>query len=66
MTIITKITDVFTAIGDWLTTAISDIMPLFYTGEDLTLLGVLAVCGLAVSIFFLLMGVIQRFLHFGG
>lgn len=66
MTIITKITDVFSAIGEWLTGAISDIMPLFYTGEELTLLGVLAVCGLAVSIFFLLMGVIQRFLHFGG
>ena len=66
MTIITKITDVFSAIGDWITTAIGDIMPLFYANDDLTLLGVLAVCGLAVSIFFLLMGVIQRFLHFGG
>ena len=66
MTIITKITDVFSAIGDWITTAVGDIMPLFYANDDLTLLGVLAVCGLAVSIFFLLMGVIQRFLHFGG
>ena len=66
MTIITKITGVFSAIGDWITTAIGDIMPLFYANDDLTLLGVLAVCGLAVSIFFLLMGVIQRFLHFGG
>lgn len=66
MTIITKITAVFTAIGEWITTAIGDIMPLFYANDELTLLGVLAVCGLAVSIFFLLMGVIQRFLHFGG
>lgn len=66
MTIITKITAVFTAIGEWITTAIGNIMPLFYANDELTLLGVLAVCGLAVSIFFLLMGVIQRFLHFGG
>lgn len=66
MTIITKITAVFTAIGEWITTAIGDIMPLFYANDELTVLGVLAVCGLAVSIFFLLMGVIQRFLHFGG
>lgn len=64
---IEAITGVFTEIGNWLVTAVSSFMPMFYVAETgLTLLGTLAVAGLAVSICFLLIGIIQRFLHFAG
>ena len=65
--ILTAILAVFTAIGEWIGTAISSLMPMFYVaGTGLTFLGVLAVCGLAFSVIFLCIGIIQRFLHFGG
>lgn len=64
---IEAITGVFTEIGNWLVTAVSSFLPMFYVAETgLTLLGTLAVAGLAVSICFLLIGIIQRFLHFAG
>ena len=65
---ITAVTNVFTGIGEWLTSFLPTIMSLFWDAEagSLTFLGVLGVCGLAISIFFLLMGVIQNFLHFRG
>ncbi len=52
--VITQITGVFTALAQWITSTLPDI------------LGTLAVCGLAISVFFLLMGLIQNFLHFRG
>lgn len=65
--ILTAVLDVFEAVGTWITTAVSDLVPMFYTNEDgLTFLGILAVCGLAFSVVFLLIGIIQRFLHFAG
>lgn len=76
MDVITSITSVFKAIGDWFVEFIPTLISLFYTapsgtGADatpggLTFLGVLAVSGLSVSIFFLIMGLIQKFLHFRG
>ena len=65
---ITAVTNVFTGIGDWIAGFLPTIMAIFWDVEagTLTFLGILAVCGLAVSIFFLLMGVIQNFLHFRG
>lgn len=65
--VIESIIAVFTAILDWMVDGITAIIPIFYVAETgLTFLGVLAVCGLVISIFFLLMGVIQNFLHFRG
>ena len=64
--IITAITAVFTAIGDWIVSAVEQLQPMFWSGEGLTFLGVLAVCGLAFSVVFLIIGIIQRFLHFRG
>lgn len=67
MEILTAILAVFQAIGDWITAAVLDIMPMFYVAETgLTFLGVLGVAGLAFSVVFLLIGIIQRFLHFAG
>lgn len=65
--VLTAILAVFTAIGEWITTAVTAIMPMFYvTGTGLTFLGVLAVAGLGFSVIFLVMGLIQNFLHFRG
>ena len=66
-TILNAVLDVFEAVGSWITTAVTDLIPMFYTNEDgLTFLGILAVCGLAFSVVFLLIGIIQKFLHFAG
>lgn len=65
--ILTKIFEVFTTVGSWITTTIPTLYPLFYTAENgLTLLGVLAVVGLGMSVIFLLIGIIQKFLKFRG
>lgn len=65
---ITAITNVFQGLGDWIADYMPTITEIFYNSEAgaLTFIGVLAVCGLAISIFFLLMGIIQNFLHFRG
>lgn len=66
-TVLTAILEVFMAIGEWIPTAVTALIPMFYVAETgLTFLGVLAVCGLAFSVVFLLIGLIQNFLHFRG
>ena len=66
-TVISSVTGVFTAMAEWLTTTIPSVVKIFYDAESgLTFLGTLAVCGLAISVFFLLMHLIQNFLHFRG
>lgn len=71
-TVLASILDVFTAVGEWFSTFVPTLFSLFWTpaaegsGGSLTFLGVLAVAGLAVSIVFLVVGLIQNFLHFRG
>lgn len=66
-TVLGAIFEVFTQVVSWLTGAVTSLIPMFYVAETgLTFLGVLAVAGLAISIVFLVMGVIQNFLHFRG
>lgn len=71
-TVLNSILAVFTAIGEWFSEFVPTLFGLFWTaGESggegsLTFLGVLAVAGLAISIVFLVVGLIQRFLHFAG
>ncbi len=66
-TVLDAILDVFTSIGEWIPGAVTQLLPMFYTAESgLTFLGVLAVAGLAFSVIFLVMGLIQNFLHFRG
>lgn len=63
--ILAEILAVFTQIGGWITTNLPTFFTLFYS-EGLTLLGTLAVAGLGISVVFLLIGIIQRFLKFQG
>lgn len=58
---------VFTSVGNWISTAVTNLLPMFYSSETgLTFMGVLAVAGLAFSVVFLVLGIIQNFLHFRG
>lgn len=67
MDILTAVLAVFTAIGEWIAEAITSLLPIFYNSETgLTLMGVLAVAGLAFSVIFLVMKIIENFLHFRG
>lgn len=65
-TVLDSILAVFSAVGEWITTAIGALVPMFYAEGALTFLGILAIAGLAFSVVFLLIGIIQRFLHFAG
>lgn len=64
--VITAMTAVFSAIFEWILGAITTVLAIFWTGEQLTFLGVLALVALGISIFFLLVGLIQNFLHLRG
>lgn len=67
MEILTAILAVFTAIGEWIGTAVTSLIPMFYVAETgLTFIGILSVAGLGFSVIFLIIGVIQNFLHFRG
>lgn len=65
-TVLEAVFNVFFEVGDWIVRAVNNFIPMFYVDGALTFLGVLAVAGLAISVVFLLIGIIQRFLHFGG
>ena len=53
-TVLTAVLAVFTAIGEWIGTAITALTPMFYVAETgLTFLGTLAVAGLGFSVIFL-------------
>lgn len=62
------VTDVFDGLGVWLISGLNSVVALFWVSDTgtLTLLGILAVAALAVSVFLLLMSIIQNFLHFRG
>lgn len=67
MGVLEKVLDVFTGVGNWIAETVPAMEPLFYDATNgLTFLGVLAVAGLAFSVVFLVIGVIQNFLHFRG
>lgn len=66
MDVINAIFDVFDGITTWLTGAVQEVIPMFYGAEGLTFLGSLAVVGLGIGVVFLLIGIIQNFLHFRG
>lgn len=70
--VVGAILQVFSGVGNWIATGVNNMIPMFWTaaesgsGGELTFLGVLAVAGLAISVTFLLIGIVQNFLHFRG
>ena len=71
-TVLDAILDVFDSLGQWFVNFVPTLFALFWnagngeTTGSLTFLGVLAVAGLAISVVFLVVGLIQNFLHFRG
>ena len=65
-TILDAVLKVFDSIATWFAEVMPVVLAIFYADGQLTILGVLAVAGLAISVIFLIMGVIQNFLHFRG
>lgn len=66
MGVLEAVLNVMSGISTWFVETIPTIISIFYAENALTFMGVLAVAGLAISVIFLLMGVIQNFLHFRG
>ena len=64
---IANITSVWTEIMEWLVTAINSVQSVFVSSEGtLTFLGTLSIIGVAMGVAFLVIGVIQNFLHLRG
>lgn len=64
-TVIDRILAVFTAIGNWISTTIPTLEPMFYDSETgLTLLGTMCVVSVGFGVIFLLLGIIQKFIGF--
>ena len=67
MELITSITSVFTEVFGWLQTALTTVSSLFYSStEGVTLFGILALMGLGISIFLLIVSIISNFFRFRG
>lgn len=60
------ITETWTAVMTWITTALASVQTVFYAENQLTFLGVLAVISVAIGIAFLVIGVVQNFLKLRG
>lgn len=58
------ITTVFSEIITWIISSMEAVLAVFYADGALTFLGLVSVASLAISIFFLILGVIQGFLRF--
>ena len=64
--VLDSVFNVFEQTGEWISGAITDMIPIFYTAENgLSLLGILCLASLSISVAFLLIGLIQRFMKFG-
>lgn len=69
MGVLSSILEVFSGVGEWIASSVQDLIPMFYVAGEggtgqLTFLGVLACAGLAFSVIFLIMRIIQNFMHF--
>ena len=65
MTSLETILAIFSGIAEWITESVALCIPMFYVAETgLTFMGTLAVAGLAISVAFLLIGIVQKFLKF--
>ena len=63
-----QITTTWSEVMDWIITSLAEVQVVFYdtTTSKLTFLGTLAIIAVAIGIAFLLIGVIQNFLHLRG
>lgn len=63
-TVLESILAVFMAVIEWISEAVTALIPLFYAEGALTFLGVLCIASLAIAVAFLMLRVIQNFMSF--
>lgn len=64
--ILNAILALWTVVMQWFGNAFDNLIPIFYSADTgLTFIGILAVAGTAVSVCFLFLGLIQKWLNFG-
>lgn len=61
-----SITETWTQVMTWITTSLGSVQTVFYANDELTFLGTLAIIGVSIGIGFLIIGVVQNFLHLRG
>lgn len=61
-----SITETWTQVMTWITTSLGSVQTVFYAEGELTFLGTLAIIGVSIGIGFLIIGVVQNFLHLRG
>lgn len=64
--VLTDMFGIFNAVIEWLTTALQTVLGMFYDNEEgkWTVLGIVTLVALAISIVFLIIGVIRAFIRF--
>lgn len=67
-TVLDSILEAFLSVGSWISGATSSLIPMFWNSADgtLTFVGLLSVSSLALSVVFLVLSLIEKFLRFGG
>lgn len=64
MSVVSQIVAVFNEVGNWLLSAFSLVLNLFYNpATGLTFFGTLMVISLCIGVFLLILGIIQRWCH---
>lgn len=64
--IISSVMEIFTAILNWFTTSMTAVSNLFYTDGNLTLVGVMALLGLGIGVFTVVVGIIRSLIKARG
>lgn len=65
-TIISSVMEVFTAILTWFQTSMTTVSNLFYSDGNLTLIGVMAILGLGIGVFTVVVGIIRSLIKARG
>lgn len=61
--IVTAVTEVFTAIGTWLVSSITAMEAVFWANGALTFIGTLSVVGLAIAVILMVLAMIRSYLQ---
>lgn len=63
--VLDSIISVFEAMAQWLSSAVAAVVPMFYSAEGgLTFIGTVSIAALAISVAFLILGLVRSFLRF--
>lgn len=62
--VVSAITAVFTAIGEWFVAIVLTMLDIFYIDGALTFIGTLAVMGLGIAVILLILAMIRSYIRF--